>query len=345
MLSLIVIAYMAFGHWPAAGSTRSYDVQAWLFVATYVMVAVFAVLFFEPGLLGRVMWRAATVALWIGVISCVLSRVTGHLLLSDADQGIRMQGTLSEPSAWAPVLTLVLLFALRRRSWIHVALALAGLVLTASPTCMLVMAITVPLYCALASTWRHRLLLLAALAVAVPAAAFWVLHASPQGWLDSGNAGKVAVGRLLSGVRNVETDGQQGSNDRYANTAVVIADARTQGPLGAGPAADTVFFPATYPAASGTQYDPVALWSSILFDYGMLGVAVLAALMLAAVWQMRRTPVMTGILLPFFVASLVNSAEGTFGYAFVALGIMLFVCGWAPAAWAAGPLTALPASE
>lgn len=49
---------------------------------------------------------------------------------------------------------------------------------------------------------------------------------------------------------------------------------------------------------------------------------MLAALMLAAVWQMRRRPVMTGILLPFFVASLVNSAEGAFGYAFVTLEIM-----------------------
>jgi hypothetical protein len=96
-----------------------------LFVITYVIVAVFAGLFFEERLFERVIWQATTVVLWIGVASCAASRLTGHpLLVNSAHEGLRMVGTLTEPSDWAPVLTLVLLLALRRRSWFYAALAL-----------------------------------------------------------------------------------------------------------------------------------------------------------------------------------------------------------------------------
>jgi hypothetical protein len=60
-----------------------------------------------------------SLALWIGVASCAVSRLTGHLLqVNFADRGSRMVGTLTEPSDWAPVLKLVLQLALRRRSWL-----------------------------------------------------------------------------------------------------------------------------------------------------------------------------------------------------------------------------------
>lgn len=71
-----------------------------------------------------------------------------------------------------------------------------------------------------------------------------------------------------------------------------------------------------------------ALWVSVLFDFGEGGVAVLAAMMIAAAWRMRHSPPMTAVLLPFFVASLVNSSIPD--WSFVALGIMLFGLGWAP---------------
>jgi hypothetical protein len=331
VLSLIVIAYLAFGSWPAgAGTARSYDVHAVLFVVTYGAVAVFAAMFFDAEIFAWVMWRAATIALWTGVLTCALSRVTGHaLLVNAADGGLRMTGTLTEPSDWAPVLAMVALLALRRRSWLYVALSAAGLWLADSPTCLLVMAVTLPLYAALASTWRHRMALLAALAIVIPAAALFVLHASPQNYLDSGNPAEVAVGRLISGVRNVQTDGQQGANTRFANTSGVIEAARDGGwmRLGAGPAADATYFAATGPVIAGRPVAANALWASVLFDFGECGVAVLAVLMIAAAWRMRRFPVLAAVLLPFFVASLVNSAVPDWSLA--ALGVMLSGFGWA----------------
>ena len=239
VLTLIGIAYLAFRPWPSdVGTAYSYDTHALIFGGTLVAVAVFAVLFFKEEPFERVIWLGARLALWIGVVSCVVSRLTGHLLLvNPADGGLRMVGTLTEPSDWAPLLTLVLLLALRRRSWLYLALVLAGLVLTDSPTCILVMAVTVPLYYAMTSSWRHRVPLLVSLAIIIPAGGFFVQQADAAAWLDSGNSAKIAVGRLVSGIRNVETGGKEGTNSRFQNATVVITAAREHGWMhfGAGP--------------------------------------------------------------------------------------------------------------
>ena len=334
VLTLIGIAYLAFRPWPSdVGTASSYDTHALIFGGTLVAVAVFAVLFFGEELLERVIWRGATLALWIGVASCAASRLTGHLLLvNPGDGGLRMVGTLTEPSDWAPVLTLVLLLALRRRSWLYLGLVLVGLILVDSPTCMLVMAVTVPLYYAMTSSWRHRIPLLVILPITILAGAFFVQHAHSAAWLDSGNPAKIAVGRLVSGIRNVETGGEEGTNSRFQSTIVVIGAAREHGWMhfGAGPAADSTWLPAMYPGPSGATEAANALWVGILFDFGEVGVAALGAMMIVAVWRMRRNPQMAAILLPFFIATLVNSSGAD--TALVALGIMLFAFRWAPAA-------------
>jgi hypothetical protein len=332
VLTLIGIAYLAFRPWPSGvGTAYSYDTRALIFGGTLLAVAVFAVLFFEEELFERVIWLGARLALWIAVISCAVSRLTGHLLLVNAaDGGLRMVGTLTEPSDWAPVLTLVLLVALLRRSWLYIALVLAGLALADSPTCLLVMAVTVPLYYVMTGSWRHRIPLLLILALIIPAGVFFVQRADDAAWLDSGNSAKIAVGRLVSGIRNVETGGQEGTNSRFQNTTVVITAARENGWMhfGAGPAADSTWLSAMYPGPSGATVAPNAFWLTILFDFGEVGVAALAVMMIVAVWRMRHNSQMTALLLPFFIATLVNSTGADI--ALVALGIMLFAFRWAP---------------
>jgi hypothetical protein len=326
VLTLTVIGYVAFGSWPqGAGTARAYDGKAVLWVVTYVLVAVFAVLFFEAALFERVMWRGATVALWIGMVSCAVSRLTGHLLLVNPAYGTaRMTGTLSEPSDWAPLLAVVLILALRRKSWLCAVLAIAGLALADSPTCMLVMALAVPLYCALTTGWRYRVPLLAALAIAVACAGVFVQRADYQAWLNSGSTAEVAVGRLVSGIRNAETGGEEGQNARYANIAGVMTAARDGGWVraGAGPGADAVYFPAVLAQGDLTPATANSLWSSVAFDFGEWGLAALVALMLAAVWRLRRYPLMCALLLPFLISSMVNSSVPDWSMA--ALAVLLF---------------------
>jgi hypothetical protein len=330
VLVLVVCAYLAFGSWPSSfGTGHAYDLQAVYFVLTYLAVCTFAVLFFEEVVFERVIWRAAILALWIGVLSWLVSRLTHHLLLVSESHGVlRMQGLLSEPSAWAPVIPLVILLAIRRRSWLSLGLAALATVLTASPTCVLALAATIPLYYVLTGTRRSRVVVVFALAVSLPAAVLFVYAAGPSPYLDSHNTAEKAVGRLLAGIEYAKTDGRAGHNTRLSDTRVVISEAKANGWVlaGAGPAADQTYFPARFP--SGTLR-PNALWVSVLFDFGLIGVLLLGTLMLIAVWRMRHRPQMCAILLPFFVASLINSAEGSFEYGFVALGIMLFAFGWA----------------
>ena len=333
VLLLIVCAYLVFGSWPSSyGSASSYDKNAVLFVVTYADVAVFAALFFEARLFERVIWRGATAALWIGVLSWLASRLTHHLILVSTSHGaIRMQGTLSEPSAWAPVIPLVVLLAVRRRSWLSLGLALVATCLTASPTCLIVLVASVLLYYALTGTRRQRRAIVITLGVLVPASAAFVLTATPAQYLNSHNTPEKAIGRLLAGIQNIDTDGQQGHNTRWASTRVTMADTADNGWLltGAGPAADVTYFALRYPATAGPQpYQPNALWVAVLFDFGLTGVAVLAVLMLTAAWRMRKDPGLCAVLLPFSVSAVVNSAEGSFAYSFVALGILLFTFRW-----------------
>ena len=345
-LLLILFAYLAFRPWPAYfGSSRSYDIQAMIFVGTYVAVAVFAVLFLDEFIFERILWQCARWALWIGVLSCLASRLTGLLILvNPANSGPRMEGTLSEPSAWAPVIPLVVLLAIRHRSHFYVMLAILGLFLADSPTCFVVLVVTVPLYYALTGTWPYRLLLLLFLAIVIPVTVIFVQRANPNSYLSSTNQAEVTVGRLLSGIRNVETDGQQGTNSRFSSTTVVVAEVHANGwtKFGAGPAADSTYFSEKYPS-NGIAYRTNSLWLSILFDFGEIGVVTLGILMLIAISWMRRHSRMAAIILPFFVASLINSAEGSFEYSFVALGILLFTFGWIKSP--ADRLSILPASE
>jgi hypothetical protein len=242
-----------------------------------------------------------------------------------------MQGTMSEPSAWAPVITLVVLVAIKRRSWLYLGLALVATYLTASPTCVMALAGSLLLYYALTGTRKHRLAIVIMLAVLVPASAAFVQTATPAQYLNSHNTSKKAVGRLLAGIRNIETGGRLGHNTRWASIQVIVADARENGWLltGAGPAADATYLPARYPGTGPQAHTAPTLWAGILFDFGIIGVAVLAVLMLTAAWRMRKDPDLCAVLLPFGVAATINSAEGSFAYAFVALGILLFTFRWA----------------
>lgn len=332
-LAIILCVYMELKPWPSwAGTSRAYDTQGIYFVLTYGVIAIFAVLFFEEPLFEKIAWRALTITLWIGVASCIASRLSHHLILTNpADGALRMQGTLSEPSAWAPVIPVIVILSIRRRSFFYLILALIGLLLADSPTCFLVLLICIPLYYLLIGNWRCRVPLLIVAVIIIPTLTAFVQSANANKYLTSTNSTEVALGRLISGIQNVETGGKAGTNTRYTVTTVVINEIRSNGWTwtGAGPAADITYFPAAFPVVTNT-YRPSSLWLSVLFDFGIVGVCLLGALMVLSSWRMRTSPETAAILLPFFLAALINSAEGSFEYAFVVLGVMLYGFNWLP---------------
>jgi hypothetical protein len=327
-LVLIVIGYEIFGSRPTEGTASAYDIRMMMFIITYTTFAVFAVLFFRLAEFEKILWRIATIALPIGIITCVASRLTGHLfLVNPADGGLRMVGTLTEPSEWAPILSVILLLAIQRRSRIYIILSLAGLYLASSPTCIIVMVISVCLYFILSSRWRGRTAMIILLAVLAPFTIFALRNADVPAWTSSSNPARVAAGRLVSGIRNVQTDGQVGENTRYLSVEQVTTAARDGGWMvgGAGPAADAVYFSAIY-AERGPDISANTMWLSVLFDFGEWGVAIFIIILLTGVWRMRSNRLALAIFLPFFTASMVNSSIPD--YSVTTLGILLFTFGW-----------------
>ena len=357
VLSLLLIGHLMFGHWQAfAGTTSSYDHHALIFIGMYMVVAMYAGIFYHEDVFGRVVWRGATVALWIGVIIDLVSRLTGQLFLVNPNAGaLRMTGTLEEPSAWAAPLTVVLLLALRRRSKFYVALALAGLLLADSPTCMLVMGVTVPAYFALTRRSRHGVLIRAGFAGAFIAGVLFVQHADYQHYIASTNAAERSVGRLVSGIRNVESGGVEGQNTRFWSAQIILEQVRKNGweRYGVGLAADSTYLAAVYPQWAGPAASSNSLWLTVLFDLGEGGVMVLGLLALMALWHMRERPAAAAVFLPFLVSASVNGGGPDSQMA--VLAIMLFVPGWQalrsrtaqhvpgargdPASWRAAPPT------
>lgn len=327
-LTLTVAGYVLFGARPAEGTTAAYDARMAIFTVTYATFAVFAVMFFRLAEFEKILWRIATITLPIGIATCLASRLTGHaLLVNPADGGLRMVGTLTEPSEWAPILSAILLLAIRRHARLWTVLALGGLYLTDSPTCALVMVISGCLYAVIASRWRGRTAVIVMLAVLVPLTAAVIRDANVPAWTSSSDPALVAFGRLVSGIRSVETGGQQGQNSRFASARQVAISARDGGwvAAGAGPSADAVYFPAVYPKG-GPQVAPNAMWLSVLFDFGEWGLAAFVIMLLAGLWRMRRDSLALAIFLPFLTASMVNSAIPD--WSVTTLGILLFTFGW-----------------
>ena len=185
-LTLTVAGYEIFGSRPAEGMASAYDMRMMMFIITYTTFAVFAVMFFGLAEFEKILWRIATIALPIGIIACVASRLTGHLfLVNPADGGLRMVGTLTEPSEWAPILSVILLLATRRRSRVYVILTLAGLYLAESPTCIMVMVISACLYFIISSRWRGRTAMIVLLAVLAPFAILIIRDADVPAWTSS----------------------------------------------------------------------------------------------------------------------------------------------------------------
>jgi hypothetical protein len=330
--SLVLVASLWHGYPIGAGSAGQYLKQGLILAAAYATVVGYAAAFYRPALLEEVAWRCARFFTLLGVGAWVASEAAHREIRVNAIRhSYRLQGTLSEPSAWSPILVVLALLAWRKRSWHYIGLAIVAALLSFSPICFIVVATTIPLYILLTGPAAWRLSLLVIIALATPITIGFLLSADPAPYLTSSNHARAEIGRLMSGLQNVESGGTTGTNERYKSLLVTIAAARQNDWIrtGAGVGAADVYFPARFPAtARSLSVEPDTMWEDVLFDFGEGGVVVLAGLALVAVWRMRRHPGPAALLLPFFVASAVNSAEGIAMYQFVILGILLFAFGW-----------------
>jgi hypothetical protein len=307
--------------WPAIrGSALGAPSQksAVVFVAYCTAAVAYALVFYREEIFTNVYWKAAIVGV-ILAIAAYIAHVLFHTgWLVHRQYGTpRLQGLLSEPSAWAPFMPSLLLLALGRRRYIWAAIFVVAAALTKSPTILLGMALAVPAYYALAARRRsHRLTVFVSVTTAYTALICWLQSVSIDRPLSTGLVDQF-VFRLASGVHAMESGGTEGRNDRFSGTQSIIHDLATHGWLAAG----------IGPGAEGYilehhRLGPNALPVYLLACFGIIGVLVFAVLVVIAAVRLRKFESFR-IFLPFIVASLINSADGWESYKFVVVAIVL----------------------
>ena len=333
--AILVCIYALFRAQPVYGTSNQYLAAGLAFVVIYGFGAVYAGNLFEPRVFVDVFWKLSIASLWIALTAFAFSKVFGGFLLVSVklDTGIgRMQGLLSEPSAWAPVLAAILLLSIRRRSWFNVALSILGVIVVQSPTVYITMIISLVGYYLITTAWRKgkplALLLVASVSLLI---AGLVRGIDTGQFLKSHNPIEHAIGRTLDGIANVTSGGTLGDNARFTYVQVVIGDIQANGWtwFGYGPNSSSVFFPAKYLDYSGLRpLGPASIWNRAWFEFGLVGMAVLLFGIVIAVLRSSKSPLLAAVLLPFVLSSCINGASGHQLYKLVELAILLFACNW-----------------
>ena len=323
VLGGLLIAYAA--AWPHLRGWAFAEPALHLGTAAVVyctFAVLYARLFYRPEILADVFWRATLTAVCLALAAYAAYELGGPGWLVHRQYGTpRLQGLLSEPSAWAPFAPALLLLALarRRRAWF--ALILLATLLTKSPTVLLAVAGSLAAWYVLRRrTPAGRGAMLGAVLGGGVLAGHWLTGVDIGRPLSANLADQFVV-RLASGISAVTSGGTVGRNDRFASTQAVVDELSLRDWLwtGIGPGSEGYILGAT-------GMLPNALPVYVLASFGVLGVAVLAVLLVRAVLAARSQATL-GIFLAFVVACTINSAGGWEGYKFVVVAIVAGVSG------------------
>lgn len=312
-----------------AGSDTAYLVRGLTYAAVLTTIAAYAVLWYEEERFLQVFSFVGKLSLLIALAGFAVTTATGVPTLTHTGYGSpRLQGLLSEPSAWSPVLPALMILALERKRRLEAVIIGLGVALTKSPTVYLCMVVAVPLFYILRQgNQKHlarRAVVLVAILVLGPLGVSWLSHADADRLIASNRATDVALGRLASGVEAVQTGGEAGRNVRFSGSQVTSEELANNGwqLTGLGPGSSDVFFLAKY-----GETRAYSLPLAVLFDFGQLALVGFLGLAAVTVWRLRRERAAC-IFLPFLVATMVNSAHGWESYKFAVLAVALFGLGW-----------------
>lgn len=309
---------------PAFGSPVSYLRSGFLYAIFVTLITGFAWFIYDEALFLDLFWRIGRFSLIVGLIGYVLTSSLGVVVMTNTGYGTpRFQGFLSEPSAWGPVIPALLILALQRKSRWVVGLCIIAIVLSKSPTVLLSTAVAVPLFYLLRTGKgsTRKVVGLAAIAALGLWTFNWMQTADYKSMIVSKNAVEVSLGRLISGLQNVQTGGIKGYNSRYSGAQDTLDElhAANLTYTGLGPGSSDVYFIAKYGDTKSYSF-----LLAVLFDFGILGLAALVLAVLAALRRMRYNAA-ASVFVPFLVAGCINSAEGWETYKFDVLALVIFL--------------------
>lgn len=319
--ALVFTAYLFAWPWlqGATPSLAEPSAKLALSALAYCALAVaFGYFFYDEDTFLTIFWRVALAAIVLALLAYAANTIMADGWLVHRQYGTpRLQGLVSEPSAWAPILPAVVILAFERKRYLVAAVSMLAAVLTKSPTVLVTLAGTVSVYLLVADRWRRWRVPLATSVVAAWAAGWvWLRSVSIDGPVSTGFFDQVVV-RLASGATNVTSNGAQGSNDRWANTQAVFTTLRQHGWLftGIGPGCEGYFQKVT----GGLL--PTSLSAYALGCFGAVGLAILVVVAVRTVMALRARPAFA-LFLSFTVGALVNSADGWESYKFFIVGVV-----------------------
>lgn len=342
-LVVLAVAYDELRSFRIHGTRNEYMVGAMQFALIYGAVGAYAGLFFHPRHFYEVFWRATRWAMVLATSCYVLTIITGRfILVNPGQQGLRLEGLLSEPSAWAPFLGAAVILAVRERSVPFLVLALVDTLLTKSPVVYMTVVLGVIVYWLVTAGWKPKhfpFVLL--LAWASFATVQFVQNTDPVPYLTSTSSSRLVVGRFIAGIQDIDAGRTSSainlrSNLRYASTQRTLAELRNEGwmNLGYGPGSAPIYFNHRFgPRGVRPNSFIVEQW----FNFGRWGALLLSAAMAWALVRMRRQAALAAIFVPAFIACVINSAQGSPLYKYAVLGVLLFAAGWARSSRALTP--------
>lgn len=319
-------ALLAYSGQAGQGPASSYFMAAFT-QGVYIFTAgIVAFVFYREATFLRIWQWIAHGALAVAILGFFVAQagITPVLAQYSANgSGLRLTGLLSEASAWAPIIPGLLFLALRRKSLPLIILSLTALALTRSPTVMLTTLMSAALILLIHPGKR------ALKTIAIGASTWALIELWPKvqdpalssSLISTGNPIQVAAGRLLSGFQYIDTAGSTGQNVRYDGAQETITAAFEGGweLVGRGLGSSQVYFATTFNEQTAFSY-PV----QIFFDFGIIGLTFFSILAICAIWRMRGREV-SYVFIPFFMASVINSAQGGASTKFIWLAIFAYV--------------------
>lgn len=329
-LILIALAYEVLG---PRGPDRPHLIGALVYFLVYAVTTIYAALFFRGKDFVDHFYRFAVASALVAVIFYALSVGLGVTLMSNwrggsGVTGQRLQGFLFEPSAWAPIVPALMITAWRRQHWLGVVLGLCVVLLAQSPTVLLVTVLGICLYYLVTTSWAGMKIpaLVVMILIVVGGAAF-VNNSDGYAMQKSQNSTEKFVGRLVVGIQSL-AEGDQRGEARIDSTAVILQDIADSGTIVFGKGLNSASV--DYGEDDDNKYRANNIWVRTLYETGIVGLVILLIAMFIAVVRMHRYRSLAAIFIPFFVASMVNSAGGHQLYKFVFLGVLIFALNWMP---------------
>lgn len=252
----------------------------------------------------------------IGLASILLYAAIGVPVLLHfygGDMVVRVQAFLSEPSAFAPIIGILLIWGCYWRSPKDIVLGISVMLISYSPVAIIGGCASFVIYTFFFRKGRH--VLNASMIVFFAVVFYYLMNLDCVSLADSSSVLFKVFGRTSCGLQAVFDPALgPGANQRLWSMLTSIDLLQHKGAMltGFGLNSSSIFMPELY----GDMREN-SLWVSILLFYGVFGVFVFGGLCVWGFVRLRAVKEMAVVFVSFLVGSTINSAGGFYLHALV----------------------------